>query len=56
MVKTVKKETGWNKIDYLELNGNYSKGRICMAKSGDKEFKYYYRTYGDGRLMEFKKL
>lgn len=56
MVKTVKKETGWNKIDYIELNGNYSKGRTCTAKSVNDEFKYYYRTYSDGKLMEFKKL
>ncbi|ARD84742.1 MULTISPECIES: TA0938 family protein [Ferroplasma] len=56
MVNKVKDETGWNKIDYLELHGNYSSGRTCTAKSGNEEFKYYYRTYGDGRVMEYKKL
>ncbi|MCL4480927.1 MAG: TA0938 family protein, partial [Candidatus Thermoplasmatota archaeon] len=55
MVEKVKKATGWKSIDYVELVGNYSSGRECVAKSGDEEFKYYFRTYGDGTFITFEK-
>lgn len=55
MVEKVKKATGWKSIDYVELVGNYSSGRECVAKSDDKEFKYYFRTYGDGTFITFEK-
>ncbi len=54
MVKEVKERTGWDSIDYIELIGNYSKGRECTAKSGDRAYKYYFRTYSDGRMMSFE--
>lgn len=56
MVNALKKETGWNHIDAVELHGNYSEGRKCIATSGDNTFKYYFRTYSDGRMVEFKKI
>ncbi len=56
MVNTVKRETGWSHIDSVELHGNYSRGRNCTATSDGNTFKYYFRTYSDGRMMEFKKL
>ena len=31
-----------------------SEGRECSAHSGEKEFRYYFRTYGDGRMMKFE--
>lgn len=55
MVRRVKENTGWNRIDYVELNGNYSRGRNCTARSGDSEFKYYFRTYSDGKFITFEK-
>ena len=54
MVDEVKKRTGWNVIDRVELHGNYSSGRECTAYSGNNQFKYYFRTYGDGRMMKFE--
>jgi hypothetical protein len=54
MVAQVKELTGWQKIDRVELNGNYSKGRECTAISNDKTFKYYFKTYGDGTMMKFE--
>ncbi len=55
MVGKVKEATGWNKIDRIEISGNYSKGRECTATSGDKSFRYYFRTYSDGKFITFEK-
>ena len=55
MVSKVKQNTGWESIDYVELNGNYSKGRECTARKGDDTFSYYFRTYSDGRFITFDK-
>ncbi|MHB1441066.1 MAG: TA0938 family protein [Cuniculiplasma sp.] len=54
MVNNVKKRTGWGFIDYINLEGNYNRGRECEARSGDKIYRYYFRTYGDGRMMKFE--
>ena len=54
MVGEVKKRTGWEKIDYVELHGNYISGRNCVAVNDEKEFSYYFRTYSDGRMMKFE--
>ena len=54
MVNEVKKRTGWEKIGYIQLIGNYSKGRECKATSGNESYSYYFRTYGDGRMMAFQ--
>lgn len=56
MVKQVKEETGWKKIDEIELHGNYSNGRNCTARHGKKQFNYYFRTYSNGEMMEFKSM
>ena len=55
MGRKVKEATGWDKIDYVELKGNYSLGRNCVAKNGKDVFKYYFRTYGDGTFITFEK-
>jgi len=31
MVKRVKEEMGWKKIDSVSIKGNYSRGRDCVA-------------------------
>lgn len=55
MVNKVKENTGWKQIDDVELIGNYSKGRNCVAKRDGEEFKYYFRTYSDGTFITFEK-
>lgn len=55
MVNRVKESTGWNRIDYVELKGNYSSGRECEARNGDKSFRYYFRTYSNGKFITFEK-
>ncbi len=54
MVSKVKENTGWPTIDYIELVGNYSKGRECTAKHDAEEFKYYFRTYSNGDFITFE--
>jgi hypothetical protein len=55
MVRRVKENTGWKSIDYVELHGNYSRGRECTARNGDDTFSYYFRTYSDGKFITFEK-
>ena len=55
MIKRVKKETGWDKIDYLEISGNYSAGRTCYATKGDERLDFFFR-HEDGEITEFRKL
>ncbi len=54
MVKKVKGATGWDSIDYVDLMGNYSKGRECTARHGSEEFTYYFRTHGNGDFITFE--
>ncbi len=53
MVNRVKKETGWKKIDSVSIEGNYSKGRDCVATTGDKRVEYFFR-HEDGVITEFR--
>ncbi len=53
MVKRVKKETGWNKIDSVSIEGNYSRGRNCTATNGDRQVEYFFR-HEDGQITEFR--
>lgn len=55
MVEKVKESTGWKKIDYVELKGNYSNGRDCEAMNAGESFKYYFRTYSNGKFITFEK-
>lgn len=55
MANKVKESTGWEKIDYVELSGNYSAGRECEAGNGKESFRYYFRTYSNGKFITFEK-
>ena len=55
MANKVKESTGWEKIDYVELHGNYSAGRECEAGNGKESFRYYFRTYSNGKFITFEK-
>ena len=55
MANNVKESTGWEKIDYVELHGNYSAGRECEAGNGKESFRYYFRTYSNGKFITFEK-
>jgi hypothetical protein len=55
MVNKVKENTGWKYLDYVELNGNYYAGRECEVRSGEESFRYYFRTYSNGKFITFEK-
>lgn len=52
MVKRVEQETGWKKIDSVNIEGNYSSGRNCVAVSGKKSVEYFFK-HEDGVITEF---
>lgn len=52
MVKKVKEVTGWEKIESIKIEGNYSRGRNCTATSGKEKIEYFFR-HEDGKLTEF---
>ncbi len=54
MIKELKKTTGWQTIDYVELSGNYRLGRTCRATSGEEEIRYFFR-HENGQITEFEK-
>ncbi|MGC8645478.1 MAG: TA0938 family protein [Thermoplasmata archaeon] len=53
MLTEVKKETGWNRIDEVSIDGDYYSGRNCIASSKGEYIKYFFR-HEDGRITEFK--
>ncbi|MEM0130336.1 MAG: TA0938 family protein [Thermoplasmatales archaeon] len=53
MVREVKKRTGWTEISEVRIEGNYYTGRNCIALSGDKFVKYFFK-HEDGKITEFK--
>ena len=56
MLNEVKNRTGWKKIDEIIINGNFYKGRTCIAKSGGNEFKFYVRFNDNAEVETFKVL
>ncbi|BAB67721.1 TA0938 family protein [Sulfurisphaera tokodaii] len=56
MINEVKKRTGWSKIDELIINGNYYTGRTCVAKLGEKEYKFYVKFNEEGDVGIFKEV
>ena len=53
MVKRVKKETGWDKIESISIDGNYSRGRDCVATNGKDRVEFFFR-HEDGIITEFR--
>ncbi len=53
MIKKVKEVTGWPTVDSVEINGNYSSGRNCVATYGKEKLKYYFK-HRDGIITIFE--
>jgi hypothetical protein len=53
MISEVKKRTGWNRIDELVINGNYYRGRNCIARHEGKEYKFYVKFGDEGEIQTF---
>ncbi|AAY81528.1 TA0938 family protein [Sulfolobus acidocaldarius] len=56
MLREVKKRTGWDRIDELVINGNYSSGRTCVSKRGGREYKFYVRFNEDAGVETFREV
>lgn len=52
MVKKVKETTGWKSIDSVSIEGDYSKGRNCVATSGNQRVEYFFK-HENGVITEF---
>jgi len=52
MVKKVKETTGWKSIDSVSIEGDYSKGRNCVATSGNQKVEYFFK-HENGVITEF---
>ncbi len=56
MLKELKNRTGWKKIDEISIDGNYYKGRTCVAKNGEKEYKFYVKFNDNAEVETFKEI
>ncbi|QKR00652.1 TA0938 family protein [Metallosphaera tengchongensis] len=55
-VNEVKKRTGWDHLDQLELKGNYYTGRTCVARREGKEYKFYVKFNDEADIETFREL
>ncbi len=53
MIRRVREEKAWNRVDAVEISGNYSIGRTCSATSGSDEVRYFFK-HENGTITEFK--
>lgn len=53
MVEEVKRRNSWKKIDSLEIEGDY-RGRVCIAKSADKSYRFHVTFKSNGNLQKFE--
>ncbi|AWR95737.1 TA0938 family protein [Acidianus brierleyi] len=56
MIEEIKRRTGWKKIDELSIEGNYYKGRNCVAKTEGREYKFYVKFGDDAEIETFKEI
>jgi len=54
MVQEVKRRKGWERVEELEIRGNYYTGRTCVARSRGRETKFYVRFGDDGEVETFR--
>ncbi|ARM74678.1 TA0938 family protein [Acidianus manzaensis] len=54
MIQEVKNRTNWNKIDEVNIRGNWSMGRHVMARSGVQRYYFYITFDEDGNIRTFK--
>jgi Ta0938 len=52
MILRVKRETGWDSIDQIRIQGNF-RGRDCEAASGPKLFRFIISFNDDGTVRNF---
>jgi hypothetical protein len=52
VVERVKKETGWESIDEVEMQGGF-RGRTCVSTRGTDSYKFFVSFNDDGSLRNF---
>ena len=52
MVSRVKRQTGWKKIDEIQMEGNY-RGRVCAALLGSEVYRFFVSFHEDGNIRNF---
>jgi hypothetical protein len=55
LVDRIEKETGWPRIDALEIAGD-RRGRTCVAQSGSETVRVRVMFDSEGELLRFEKL
>jgi hypothetical protein len=53
LVARIQKETGWSRIDALELSGG-RRGRACLATSDHRSFRARFVFNSEGGLLSFE--
>ncbi len=56
IVNEAKRRFNLNKIDYIELRGNFYRGRTIEVKDGERSHKFYIKLSDEGDITEFKEL
>lgn len=53
MIKKVKELTGWPTVETIEISGNYSAGRNCVATYDNEKLKFFFK-HRDGIITVFE--
>ncbi|PMP89583.1 MAG: hypothetical protein C0171_06825, partial [Caldisphaera sp.] len=44
------------RIDYIDIKGNFYKGRTVEAKDSERSYKFYVKFSDEGDIIELKEL
>jgi hypothetical protein len=56
MIAEVKKTAGWPRLDRLEIHGNNTVGRRCLATCDKNTLSFYIKFNDDGSIFDFHSL
>ncbi|WP_292319237.1 TA0938 family protein [Caldisphaera sp.] len=56
IINEAKKRGKLNKIDYIDIKGNFYKGRTIEAKDSERSYKFYVKFSDEGDIIELKEL
>ena len=55
LIARVTSETGWARVDSLEISGN-RRGRACIARSGSDQLHVQFSFTPEGELLRFERV
>ena len=56
MISEVKKSAHWPRLEKIEIQGDNTAGRKCLAAYNGNEFRFYIKFSNDGRISDFHRL